>query len=158
MSMPNNGLITQSNAAYYSGENLFNVADTSTTEWQCTFDSELIVTSPSQLGNFYLEVSQSNGLTWDLYSVLYPAGTITITDHNKIVVTSAITPVSANTWVRVRLNNPTMWSNYGGYEYVKINDIVDNFLVGYVGDGKLLPSVKRSDVLFHAKRGLQEFS
>jgi hypothetical protein len=31
-------------------------------------------------------------------------------------------------------------------------------MVGYVGDGKLIQSAKKSDVLFFAKRGLQEFS
>ena len=31
-------------------------------------------------------------------------------------------------------------------------------MVGYVGDGKLVNKVKKSDVLFFAKRGLQEFS
>ena len=31
-------------------------------------------------------------------------------------------------------------------------------MVGYVGDGKLVQTAKRSDILFHAKRGLQEFS
>ena len=31
-------------------------------------------------------------------------------------------------------------------------------MVSYVGKDKIIPRVKRSDVLFHAKRGLQEFS
>ena len=31
-------------------------------------------------------------------------------------------------------------------------------MVAYVGSGKLIPRIKRSDVIFHAKRGLQEFS
>jgi hypothetical protein len=31
-------------------------------------------------------------------------------------------------------------------------------MIAYVGAGKLIPSVKRTDVIFHAKRGLQEFS
>ena len=31
-------------------------------------------------------------------------------------------------------------------------------MIGYVGDEKLISKVKRSDVLFYAKRGLQEFS
>ena len=31
-------------------------------------------------------------------------------------------------------------------------------MVAYVGAGKLVPSVKRTDVIFHARRGLQEFS
>ena len=40
----------------------------------------------------------------------------------------------------------------------KLDDVIDNFLIAYVGAGKLIPSVKRTDVIFHAKRGLQEFS
>ncbi len=48
--------------------------------------------------------------------------------------------------------------NYGSYAYTKLNDVVNNFLVAYVGAGKLIPSVKRTDVMFHAKRAMQEFS
>ncbi len=49
-------------------------------------------------------------------------------------------------------------NDYGSYRYLSINDIIDNFIISYVGDGKLLPSVKRTDVIFHAKRAMQEFS
>ena len=35
---------------------------------------------------------------------------------------------------------------------------MNNFIVGYVGVDKIIPRVKKSDVIFHAKRGLQEFS
>ena len=31
-------------------------------------------------------------------------------------------------------------------------------MVGYVGDGKVIQTAKKSDVLFFAKRSLQEFS
>ena len=48
--------------------------------------------------------------------------------------------------------------NLGSYAYTKLNDIINNFLVAYVGAGKLIPSVKRTDVIFHAKRAMQEFS
>jgi hypothetical protein len=48
--------------------------------------------------------------------------------------------------------------NYGSYAYTKLNDVINNFLVAYVGAGKLIPSVKRTDVIFHAKRAMQEFS
>ena len=48
--------------------------------------------------------------------------------------------------------------DYGSYRYISINDIINNFIVSYVGDGKLLPSVKRTDIIFHAKRAMQEFS
>jgi hypothetical protein len=47
---------------------------------------------------------------------------------------------------------------FGGYQHTSIKDIVDNFMVAYVGDGKLIDHVAKSDIVFHAKRGLQEFS
>ena len=48
--------------------------------------------------------------------------------------------------------------NWGSYAYTKLDDVINNFLVAYVGAGKLIPSVKRTDVIFHAKRAMQEFS
>ena len=48
--------------------------------------------------------------------------------------------------------------DYGSYRYISINDIIDNFIISYVGVGKLLPSIKRTDIIFHAKRAMQEFS
>ena len=60
--------------------------------------------------------------------------------------------------VVIQLLNPALWANYGGYEYVSMSDVINNFLVAYVGSDKLIPHVKRTDVMFHAKRGLQEFS
>ena len=48
--------------------------------------------------------------------------------------------------------------NFGNYQYVSINDIVNNFLIAYVGEGKLISKVSKTDVAFHAKRGLAEFS
>lgn len=46
----------------------------------------------------------------------------------------------------------------GGYRYISIEDITNNFMVGYVGDGKIIQQCKKPDVLFHVKRGLQEFN
>ena len=47
---------------------------------------------------------------------------------------------------------------YGGYRYISLKDIVNNFIIANVGDMKLISDVNRSEVLFHAKRGIQEFS
>ena len=46
----------------------------------------------------------------------------------------------------------------GDYRYIKLKDIVNNFIIAYVGNGKLIPHANRSEVLFHIKRGIQEFS
>lgn len=48
--------------------------------------------------------------------------------------------------------------NYGGYQFVPINDIINTFMVAYVGEGKNISKVKRTDVQFHAMRAIQEFS
>ena len=48
--------------------------------------------------------------------------------------------------------------NYGSYAYIKLDDIINNFIVAYVGDDKLIITAKRTDIVFHAKRALQEFS
>jgi len=47
-------------------------------------------------------------------------------------------------------------SNWGGYQYVSLADIINNFYLFYVGDNKIINDVDRYDIIFHAKRGLQE--
>tara|TARA_B100000085_G_C18417301_1_gene461150 strand:- start:27 stop:890 length:864 start_codon:yes stop_codon:yes gene_type:complete len=47
-------------------------------------------------------------------------------------------------------------TNWGGNQFVKLSEIINNFYLFYVGDDKVLQSVKRYDVVFHAKRALQE--
>ena len=66
--------------------------------------------------------------------------------------------LAAFSYIKIQLNENTLQESRGSYEYTRLNDVIDNFLIAYVGTGKLIPSVKRSDVIFHAKRGLQEFS
>ena len=60
--------------------------------------------------------------------------------------------------VKIQLNKSSVWDNYGSYEYVSLDDIVNNFIVGYTGPGKILENINRAQVVFFAKRGLQEFS
>ena len=68
--------------------------------------------------------------------------------------------VATGYYIQVRLKSMLVDGapNYGDYQYITVTDIVNNFLIGYVGTGKLIPNAKRTDVMFHAKRGLQEFS
>ena len=49
--------------------------------------------------------------------------------------------------------NDALW---GSSQYTKLKDIINNFYAFYVGDDKIINSVKRYDVIFHAKRALQE--
>jgi hypothetical protein len=66
--------------------------------------------------------------------------------------------LAASSYVKIQLIESAIEDNHGEYSYTRLTDVIDNFLIAYVGAGKLIPSVKRSDVIFHARRGLQEFS
>ena len=48
--------------------------------------------------------------------------------------------------------------DYGNYQFVSIKDIINNFIISYTGEDKIIPKIKRTDVAFHAQRGIQEFS
>ncbi len=48
--------------------------------------------------------------------------------------------------------------NWGSYQYVSLNDIVNNFMLMYQGNHELINNLNRYQVLFHAKRGIQELN
>ena len=49
-------------------------------------------------------------------------------------------------------------ANWGSYQYVPLTDIVNNFMMMYTGNNQLLANVSRSQVIFYAKRGIQELN
>jgi len=49
-------------------------------------------------------------------------------------------------------------SNIGGYQYIPIADIINNFIIMFTGEGKVIPKASRTEVQMHAKRAIQEFS
>jgi len=49
-------------------------------------------------------------------------------------------------------------ANYGNYQFFSLEDIINSFLVAYVGEDKLISKVSRTDVAFHAQRSLAELS
>jgi len=101
-------------------------------------------------------------ITLNKNATVVNTATLTFTSASPFTAINNIVTVNifltAGTYLKIQLNEDTMHDNNGSYGYSTLRDIIDNFLIAYVGAGKLIPSVKRSDVIFHAKRGLQEFS
>lgn len=54
-------------------------------------------------------------------------------------------------------NYPTN-TNWGSYQYVSLQDIVNNFLLMYSGNHSLVNNEERYKILFHAKRAIQELN
>mgnify|MGYP003673159697 FL=1 len=170
---PNNGLINETGQQYYSGSQSFR-GDGVETKFTTTFNTNLYLgTWNPQLPNYALNnfkiYTSLTGIagTWSEYITSF-----SMVD-NVIDFANTGAP-AANLFIAVQLTmldggkyastdaekafGQTVEDNYGGYQYLKLNNIVNNFMVGYVGKDKLLPTVKRTDVIFFAKRTMQEFS
>ena len=49
-------------------------------------------------------------------------------------------------------------SHLGKYQFTTLEDAISNFMVSYVGEGKIIGKVSKTDVAFHAQRALSELS
>tara|TARA_S200002703_G_scaffold69884_1_gene60575 strand:- start:2546 stop:3871 length:1326 start_codon:yes stop_codon:yes gene_type:complete len=49
-------------------------------------------------------------------------------------------------------------NDFGNYQFTSLDDIINQFMVAYVGEDKIISKIKRVDVAFHAQRALQELS
>ena len=49
-------------------------------------------------------------------------------------------------------------ANWGSYQYVSLTDVVNNFMLIYQGNHELVNNINRYQILFHAKRGIQELN
>jgi len=172
---PNDGLITETAEQYFQGSQGFrgDAGNTTGQSFATTFNTDLYLGDWSTTGVNYglnnFKVYTSPTAIPGTWSEWVTAFTVT----NGKIVTLTAAP-GANQYIVVQLNiltggkyasteaekayGQTTEDNYGSYQYTKLNDVINNFLVAYVGAGKLIPSVKRTDVIFHAKRALQEFS
>ena len=162
------GLITENNQQYYAGVQKFLSAAGTGQAFTTTFDTELVLGSydPLQsnyaLNNFKLYTANAGVLTYTEYTSPYTVSGNTITFTGNLAANTSIVVqlkiLSGGEYGNRDAYGNTVEENYGSYSYIKLDDIINNFLVAYVGDGKLITSCKRTDLVFHAKRGLQEFS
>ena len=61
------------------------------------------------------------------------------------------------------LDNTTQQQYYSGndlgnYQFVSLNDIINQFMIAYVGEEKIISKASRTDIAFHAQRALAELS
>ena len=158
------GLIKETNAQYYTGEQVQvgNGTGTNTIIWPSSMTPlvwDNSATNITSIDNFKVYVDNIEQVKATAPANGYSL-TTTITLGVKvqsIVLTSAVN-IPSTSVISVRLIQKSIWDNYGSYSYTSLKDVINNFMVAYVGMDKLIPRVKRSDVIFHAKRGLQEFS
>ena len=145
------GLINVTQQAYYSQSQGF-TGDGSTTTF--TLTTTHFPSLPAAKANIQIFV---NGKEVNTANYNYSSPTVTFTGNslNTDVLESNGAP---KTGLIIQVKESTKAERFGGYRYISLTDLVNNYMYAYVGDGKLINRTKRTDVLFHAKRGIQEFS
>ena len=169
MALLNNGIITESNRQYYEGAKSVVATDGQTTYIFDGFDTSLVWKSSDvdnelyELNNFKFYLSGDNGVTFAEYF-----GISNVTNGNTIIINQngvageiylvQLKRLEGGKYGDNNAFGTVVEENYGSYAYITLDDIINNFLIAYVGVDKLIGSIKRTDVIFHAKRSMQEFS
>ena len=166
MPIPNGGLITETNEQYYAGAQRFLISnpavigDSVTT----TFNTDLAYDAANATLTNFVVYTSDTGLAGS-YSEFAPGytvtgNTITFTSTNGLRPHIAIQlkSLDGGNFGNEDALGDAVQENYGSYAYTSLNDVINGFIATYVGEHKLIGDVKRTDVIFHAKRGLQEFS
>ena len=145
------GLINVTQQAYYSQSQSF-TGNGSTTAF--TLTTTHFPSLPAAKADIQIFV---NGKEVNTANYNYSSPTVTFTGNslNTDVLESNGAP---KTGLIIQVKESTKAERFGGYRYISLTDLVNNYMYAYVGDGKLINRTKRTDVLFHAKRGIQEFS
>ena len=164
-------LLTENNRQYYEGAQGFQ-GNGSNKSFTTTFNTDLVFGAASSnnvnyaLNNFKIYTStNAQPSTWSEvtsgYTVVGNTITFDTAPADLLYIVVQLKKLDGGNYASTpqeKAYGNTVEKNYGSYSYISLDDVVNNFLVAYVGDGKLIPSVKRTDVVFHVKRGLQEFS
>jgi len=109
---------------------------------------------PAAIGDIQIfvggkEISQVN------YGYSSPTITFSGNTNNTDVLESNGAPKTGLQIIVVQVN---AIEELGSYQHITLADIVNNFMVSYVGEEKIIPKVKRNNVLFFAQRAIQELS
>ena len=155
------GLITQTASEYYTGSILIQgtTATAYTVSWPSDMPSLLFSAGQTPTATDNYEIYVNNILQDATDFASQPAVTTTVTDgvQSQSVAFEFNVPPN-NLVIKLALKTQARYDNQGTYQWVSLKDLVNNFMVAYVGTDKILSRAKRSDVVYHAKRGLQEFS
>ena len=144
-------LLSKTQESYYNISQSFSGNGSTKVFTLTTAYFSTLPTAESQFDVFIdgTQVSKSN------YSYSSPNLTFTATDYNSTIQASDGAPKDGLT-VLVKQTDAT--EEHGNYQYVNLKDIMNNFMISYVGQDKIITKVPRALVSFHAQRGLQEMS
>ena len=163
--------ITESDAQYYAGQYgpLQNLSGGNQATWSFPDLNTVLISNYDSLA-FGVQVRDTGNFTAHLLatSTTIPSLSNQIPSQNIIVTNTANNTIELkningsiipnNQFIFLQLTDIARGDNWGSYSYLTLNDIINNFIVAYTGEDQILTRVKRTAVLFHARRAVQELS
>ena len=171
------GLLKQTQSQYYSGEKSFTGDGTTTiftvstiqSQFPTTFD---IITTPIAFG-----VAVTNAVVY-IDGALFAQSTISDAVAGTMTVHYDFNYTAADGWhllftdapadgaaIRVVIDTSQyqdpvtlVIEDVKGYQFTTLKDIINNFVIAYTGEDKIIPKANRTDIQFHGMRALQELS
>ena len=171
------GLLKQTQSQYYSGTKSFTGDGTTTIFTVSTIESQFpttfdIITIPTAFG-----VAVTNAVVY-VDGALFAQSTLsdavvgTMTVHYDFNYTTTDgwhllfdTAPADGAVIKVVIDtsqwqNPTssIIEDVKNYQFTSLKNIINNFVIAYTGEDKIIPKANRTDIQFHAMRALQELS
>ena len=150
--------ITETGQQYYQGSQGFrgDAGNTAGQKFTTTFDTDLVFGSwdPNELDyalNNFKVYTSTTGFpgSWSEFTSEYTVvnNTITLTGHPGaniylVVQLKILTGGKYANTLQEKAYGDAVEENYGSYQYIKLRDIVDNYMVGYVGVVKYFKQLK----------------
>ena len=158
--------ITESDQQYYAGQYgpLENTTGSTKDVWEFPDLNTTLISNYDAIGGTQVRDTGNFAVHALATAATTPSDANKITASNVIVTdttnnTIKISPAIANgEFIFLDLTDIATGDNYGSYSYLTLNDIVSNFQLAYTGTGQILTQISRSQILFHARRAMQELS
>jgi len=165
------GLLKQSQNQYYSGKKSF-TGDGVTTKFQLSKNTTQFPTTFNSSGiaqdfvKIYVDGSSypQESVTGASTSVFNYNLKFSALDKWHIEFTATSIPASGAA-IGVEVDTTIYQAASGGmvetitpYQFTSLKDVINNFIVAYTGEDKIIMKANRTDIQFHAMRALQELS
>ena len=125
------GLITETNYQYYQGSQLYVGTNAAPQDLTWTANIVLNDADTTKIANYVVETRAAGAADFSIYA----SANYSLISRNVVRLTVAV-PVT--TEIRIRAIDQAKWNNYGGYEYVSLDEIITNFMTIYVGSDKVI--------------------
>tara|TARA_R100000005_G_C4999941_1_gene206761 strand:- start:1352 stop:2578 length:1227 start_codon:yes stop_codon:yes gene_type:complete len=160
--------ITENDQQYYSGQYgpLENTSGGVQTVWRFPDLNTVLISNYDSIGGDQVRDTGNFDVHLLATSSTTPSSSNKIDSDQVIVTDTTNNTIQINTadaipdgqFIFLQLTTIATGDNYGSYGYLTLNDIISNFQLAYTGEGQILNRVSRTQILFHARRAVQELS